>query len=683
MACNLKTGYEIMVTDSIDNCSFISYGIFDAGDHFVAGKNAAIKEIAKVPFPVDMSRRILTKRALIKCFSFTILRAASIDFPINLEKHSIILAKDDYIIALESEDRIYLSFRSECSIKVNMPFIEVEFPEAEAIDMSIKCRNARAYEVSGCIEDIFDGVSKICSSGPERSVYFSHPLFREMPPEIRVVDSSDKIIKDYNDDPGPGDINIILPPDLRYLYAAAPLAYYAGASIQTGKVPYIVVKGHDPIDLPCFPGFEFFINGFFRYIFMMDCMARREFSENITDSPPAVSKGINERLVDHLMRYKKNVELRTESWHFSSYLKPHPLNAEALPFLLSSLSGIHMPVSSTITENEAYLRVAKRITQNSTIKNNERVGETEYDRPHTIVLPELKNSNKHLWFADGLPLDATKSNIRAFHNKKKYQVPAKIKPSIAIICNNKSMQAEAFEALNSLRTTGAKVEIFMGLNKAGLMQIFKAGYDMAHYIGHSTEAGFECVDGCLKAKDIEYNNTQFFFLNSCVNHEDAISLINSGSVCGIATLFKVTEETAREISKNLYVMLRGGYSISTSFEAAKECSLLGCDYFLAGDGEGSLFYSYHHIKPFFKIKKENDGFLLTCIIDSANKGYLIKGSFNGGLEQATDIGFIEKGLSYENILKAARGLNGYCLYDGEIYTSIEKTFKRIFLERAE
>jgi hypothetical protein len=161
-----------------------------------------------------------------------------------------------------------------------------------------------------------------------------------------------------------------------------------------------------------------------------------------------------------------------------------------------------------------------------------------------------------------------------------------------------------------------------------------------------------------------------FFFNSCSSHREAAQLIEKGSVCGIATFFRVLEEAAVDVCRNFYLMLGEGYPASISMGAAAECSVLGKEYLLLGDGSYSCFGG-DDIKRFYRIKREGGSYKLCCTMSNVDKGYVLGSWSVDGERAVSDLGFETGRMSGEQLSAIARKFEGCCLYDRNIYMSVE------------
>jgi hypothetical protein len=166
-----------------------------------------------------------------------------------------------------------------------------------------------------------------------------------------------------------------------------------------------------------------------------------------------------------------------------------------------------------------------------------------------------------------------------------------------------------------------------------------------------------------------------FFFNSCASHIEALRFIEKGSVCGVATLYRVLEEAAMDVCKGFYMMLGAGYPALAALTAAKECSVLGKEYALIGDGSYSCFGAPDLMKPFYRIDSEADGYRIMTTVSNARKGFLLGDRrLNGYVD---DFGYVVEGLSIDELTERSAMMEGYCLYNSMIYKSMKEVIKHL------
>ncbi len=547
----------------------------------------------------------------------------------------------------------------------------VSFPEPQY--ESSDCRpwdaGSGTLYTTGDVEDVFRCVSRLCAGGQLYSPQKSSPPYRRAPPSIRIAG-------DIFDGGGieKQGFSFRLPPDLRALYSAAPLAYYLGASVDIDNSAHIALNSGGRIAIPDHPDFEAWTGEMLRRTFYLDCAVRYAYASGGLLNGLDVKEllGLSAHEIFHMMPDERFLLYADPSldipelpvWHMAAYLDPVPENVEVLPFLLHSLSAIYVPRSIPTTE-----RGIVSMSIRSFLGRQKEPDAGINAASHSIVVPALRKARSQLWFSEGYPVDAVKASAQAFVNGRRYRKKANVR--VGVICNEEAMAEEVDVIIEALSNTHASLEIRWDAGVAAVTGAFARGFDILQLIGHCDGRGFKCSDGFARVSDIPENNTPMFFFNSCASHREAEKLIAKGSVCGVATLFRVLEEAAFDVCRNFYRMLGAGYPAFIALDAARECSVLGKEYLLIGDGSFTCFNS-DGLKPFYRIDRLGDEWTLGLILGNVDKGYVIGSWTSTGKRMVSDLGSETRFLSAEHLASMAEKFEGFCLYERNIYASVEE-----------
>jgi hypothetical protein len=568
---------------------------------------------------------------------------------------------------------------AHCTLSIDSGSVEITSPDRrELATIRLHKKGGREVYTSPDVSGIFDCISAICSDHSISSPDKSNPLLRGAPPSIRTLGGFEVPYCDRR------AFSFHLPPDLRYLYAAAPLAYYLGASVEEDDRPYISFESHERIQLPAEEGFEAYAGEALCRTFYLDCAVRYDASSGRA-LPGVDLRGLfgysageifDMSMEERFLLYSSACpRMPYPRWHMASYLDPVPSSVEALPFLLRSLSAVYSPECRPASERE--------IIQSSYRAFMGQCSTTEQYAEHkrSIIMPSLRSASSQYWFSNGYPVDATKASVAAFENRVRFDIARGRKASVGIICNEGSMECETRDIVSEMAGRRCEVEVFRNVGVREFADVFAAGYHIVQYIGHCDANGFKCSDGYARASDIVENNTPMFFFNSCSCDSEAMRLIEKGSVCGIATMFRVINEIAIDMCKNFYRMFGAGYSVLTSLNAAKACSTEGKEYVLLGDGSYTCFEA-PEAKPFFEILRREGGHALRCTMDNVDKGSIVTAWHCSNDKPATDLGFETRALTTEHLLCISKEFNGYCLYDRHIYRSVDKAARQLKKDEA-
>jgi len=506
----------------------------------------------------------------------------------------------------------------------------------------------------------------------------SNPAYRQDPPAIRIVggDISRRTARKDG-------FSFHLPADYRFLYSAAPLAYYLGAPVLADGEPYVSFKSAGPMPVPEARAEEW-MGDMLRRTFYLDCAVRYTWLSGRTLNGLDVEEFLGVGADDvYCMEAGERFLLYAgissgipglPRWHMASYVDPVAESVEALPFLLRSLSAIYSPRSIVTTERGLVSMAGRDFLGRRTVPERAGDGVT-----CTVVVPSLREAGSQLWFSSGFPIDAAKASVRALENRRKFGRGKKARVRVGIICNEPAMKEEVDVIVNALSDSPVSIQVYWGVGVAQFAGIFARGFDVVQLIGHCDVRGFKCSDGFARVRDIKENNTPMFFYNSCSSHREAAMLVEKGSVCGVATFFRVLEEAAVDVCRGFYFMLGAGYPASVSIKAAMECSVLGKEYLLIGDGSYTCFDG-DDLMWFYRIERRAEGYALGCTICNTDKGNIVSSWLPEGKRAITDLGYETRPLRGEHLTAIARKFKGYCLYDRNIYRSVEEAALKAMLD---
>ncbi|MEE9593769.1 MAG: hypothetical protein V3V92_00030, partial [Candidatus Hydrothermarchaeales archaeon] len=432
-----------------------------------------------------------------------------------------------------------------------------------------------------------------------------------------------------------GGVTIRIPKKLHYLYVASPLIFYLLADVDFGE-PAILCEGGYEQPLPKFPRFEDSIAEVLEKVFFMDCMVRNSglYKLEMYELEALKTTGLdlnelyNLRISEQLPRY---MSIPTEklrpympTWHLASYVEPKVERARALPFLLNSLSTIHLPRSVKISPKDVTkLSVCELFRGNVLEEVTEK----------SIAKPVLKSAQHHLWLSREKPIDAAKADVDAFYNQLKYRADKDL-IEVALVLNDAKMidERKMVEGIYSKRKeVPLRIKIFDFLKKDELAGVFQKGYDLVHYIGHCEERGLQCSDGFLRARDIPKNNTPTFFLNACKSYEEGMDLIRTGSIGGVITLYYVPNAQALKIGYTFSRLLSYGFPMGEAIRLAKMGRISGRDYLVLGNEGYSLIQGDTNMSVVHEITESEDDFFIlkSKSLQSSEMGRYVYFYFDG------------------------------------------------------
>jgi hypothetical protein len=191
--------------------------------------------------------------------------------------------------------------------------------------------------------------------------------------------------------------------------------------------------------------------------------------------------------------------------------------------------------------------------------------------PSQAVALRTDGATTTTWIGDGFPINAGMTPVTAFENRLARE-PTESDLSFVVVCNESEMGAEQriVESVYGNRSDLTfDVDIRTGLSRADLTDVFEAGHDFVHYIGHVDVRGFRCADGHLDVGNVDGVDCDAFFLNACHSVDQGVGLIEQGSIGGIVTLDSVLNRDAVAFGQTIARLLNSGYRIGAAVHVAQ------------------------------------------------------------------------------------------------------------------
>jgi hypothetical protein len=380
-------------------------------------------------------------------------------------------------------------------------------------------------------------------------------------------------------------ITVRVPADYGDLYAVAPLAYYLGAT---------VVADDDVraarISAPPDVGRSLSTGGalageaaeLLRSVFVLDCLAR-----GAADLHPPVSDEVDleaygerpmaGRLAAVLDGVLDGLEDRLPDWHLSTYVDPDPYHARALPYLLDAMSLVYPPSASELDGSELLKRSLDDFFRGDVATANR-------------LDPDLEPGHAHAWLADGIPITASKTSVRAYENRLRHRSRSGDGLRIDVVINDREMHSEAGVADIYRRfATELPVEVTVheSLSRGELRSVLESRADFVHYVGHCEVEGLRCSDGHLPASSVDVG-VRTFFLNACGSYAEGLDLVDGGAVAGGVTLTRVLDDQAATVGTGFARLLVHGVGFERALSLARRQIMMGTDYAVVGDGTYAL-----------------------------------------------------------------------------------------------
>ncbi|MFB6161169.1 MAG: hypothetical protein ABEJ61_08340 [Haloferacaceae archaeon] len=460
-------------------------------------------------------------------------------------------------------------------------------------------------------EDVMRAVSTFGSALKTTSPERSYPTLRGHPPLVELGDALD--VPPGLEPPDTG-VEVVLPPELGSVYAAAPLAHYLGAEVVPGSgTPRVVTDAGLEIPLDGPDGYEAAVQATLEHTFLLDCVVRTEgyyevdlhereqFERRVSldrDLAELYELPLAERLrAYHGVPHDAVADL-VPDWGLATYVAPDPEHVEVLPFLTDDLAVVRTP--ETRGGDASGAGGSDRTAATAAFFRNDAsgaTGEAAFTRSSgattdtgSYVRPEPTDALEEAWVGEGTPVGATKALPEAYRNRLD-RSPVEEDIDITVVCNDPAMAAEldvGEDVYGSREDFPYDVTVHEQLSRAELRRSLTVSTELFHYIGHIDDRGFECADGRLDAGDLATVGVDAFLLNACQSYRQGAELVRAGAIAGIVTLDDVINDGAVRMGRLLARLLNEGFPLAGALDVAAEASSIGDQYTLVGDGRLTL-----------------------------------------------------------------------------------------------
>ncbi len=431
----------------------------------------------------------------------------------------------------------------------------------------------------------------------------SWPGHRGHPPAVTVGDEFD--VPRGLAPPCP-EVQVLVPPEERYIYPVAPLVYYLGAELVPHQgPPQIRTDAGFEYDLQrSGEEFELRVERTLKQVLFLECCLRSEglielplhersvVADDLPiDSAELFDQPAQVRLPAYLSVEYDTIAPHVPDWKLAAHLAPRPEQVELLPHLVDDLAVVRTtpedagvdptelsPVEAAADEGdvsfEEFFRSAdNNIGEGWTVENSVDIRDDGPDALETV------------WSGEGVPVGASKATKQAYENRYSRQ-PDAPPIDVGVVCNDDEMSDELdVTALYDGEKLPMNVSTYRNLSRAGLKTLVEAGdVDVLHYIGHAEPDGLHCADGTLSLADVDSTETEAFLLNACRSFDQGQALIEAGAIGGVVTLQPVSIESAAEVGRRVAELLNTGYPLRVAVDVVSEATQIGSQYQIVGDG---------------------------------------------------------------------------------------------------
>jgi len=211
-----------------------------------------------------------------------------------------------------------------------------------------------------------------------------------------------------------------------------------------------------------------------------------------------------------------------------------------------------------------------------------------------FVRPEPVDTVEHAWVGAGVPLDANKATLDAYHRRLEAGAVEQSRISVLVVCNDEQMREEGEVAdLYGLRDmVQFDIEVRHDLTREEMRETLQSDVDFLHYIGHVDDRGMQCTDDYLDltAEDLDVG-VSAFLLNACQSYQQGEALVHRGSRGGIVTLSDVANSPATQLGRIIARLMNSGFNLRAALYVAKRELITGHQYIVVGDGGTTICHS--------------------------------------------------------------------------------------------
>ncbi|OYR80927.1 hypothetical protein DJ72_11600, partial [Halorubrum distributum] len=224
-----------------------------------------------------------------------------------------------------------------------------------------------------------------------------------------------------------------------------------------------------------------------------------------------------------------------------------------------------------------------------------------------FVRPEPVDTVEHAWVGDGVPLNANKATLDAYHRRLETGEVEQSRISVLVVCNDEQMREEGNVAdLYGLRDmVQFDIEVRHDLTREEMRDVLASNVDFLHYIGHVDDRGMQCADCYLDLTDEDLEiSVSAFLLNACQSYQQGEALVHRGSRGGIVTLSDVANSPATKLGRIIARLMNSGFNLRTALHVAKRELITGHQYIVVGDGGTTVCQSRSGIAVVFGISEQ-------------------------------------------------------------------------------
>ncbi|MFB6154529.1 MAG: hypothetical protein ABEJ22_01455 [Haloferacaceae archaeon] len=559
------------------------------------------------PFPVDDAVAFTAERLRIPRIAGMVLRAADGDHLggfVDVER----LPRDTYYLEVGSTSKTYVRFE-DVAVRGFYPDVDAEaevvFSLATPARVVVGTRSAHTrpngvVETPADPEAMMEAFSHLGSSLKELSPERSWPTLRGHPPAVEVGDELD--VPSHLTPPETG-ISLALPPTYEHVYAAAPLAYYLGATMVPGEAP--ALQTPSGLNYRLETSGESFENAVDRVLvqcFVLDTLTRvggyydfdrheyEYLAPHLPFYPPSLyDEPVWKQVEQYLEVDFSDLAPHLPRWPARATLRPVPEDATAIPWLLDDLALVHTGPTGTDRDKDRRRTV---VTGRFETTGRSQCGERSLAVPPTGAVdasrPDLSLVADYDAFAtSGIPAGDCVLVEEAYERRRDRRRWDVDDAPVTVVCNEETRRDAVERAAESYRTRTdpppLDFETAHDVTVAELRERLRSERALLLYVGPTTESGFECADGVLEVDSLDECNVTAFVLASATTPDLGVELVERGADAGLVTLSAPRDDGVVDTGGRIADFLNAGYPFAAVVDIV-DFAGEGVEYVLVGDG---------------------------------------------------------------------------------------------------
>jgi len=556
-----------------------------------------------------------------------------------LTDQELTLPREEYVIEISAPIKLYLEVEAALSVTAGGGAIRLSFDGPVEVQIGARSyhkRPAATITTPDDPESMMTAVSALSSALQSTTCERAYPTLRGHPP---LLERGDELDVPSSIEPPDTGVEIVIPPSYEHLFAAAPLAFYTGATLVPGDSALLRTEAGWEQRLGGWQNFEDEVADTLKQLVLMDCVVRTEglypvdlHERSVLEASLPFDLGelyslpLAKQIPEYLSVPYQAIEEYVPRWVLTAHIPAEPRGVEALPFVCNELGVVRLPrgtrINSPYERTSGYSRDgpstpsvaapgagdtvrgpsvdvrsesggSTRSESGSSVRGGSRSGGDARDRADlTLVQPERTDESiEHAWFGEHLPRGATKATVQAFRSKLERDPPGET-VDITVVCNDAEMVSEQ-ESLDDLYGDRTDVSYDLhshyGLSTSELREVLaNPDSDFLHFIGHATPDGMECHDGRLDIREMDEVSVDAFLFNACQSWRQAVAMTERGAIGGVGTLGDVENDYAIDIGKAMARLLNLGFHLRSALELVREHTVIGEQYLVFGDGSLDL-----------------------------------------------------------------------------------------------